>query len=81
MSMTLEIRNLSATVAGEEILNGVDLTIHSGEVHAVMGPILPTPSPVGPPGSTVRTCSLSGRGSGPEPACSSPCSIPPRFPT
>jgi Fe-S cluster assembly ATP-binding protein len=38
MSTTLEIRGLSATVAGKEILNGIDLTIHSGEVHAVMGP-------------------------------------------
>ena len=35
---TLEIRNLTATVAGKQILNGVDLTISSGEVHAVMGP-------------------------------------------
>jgi Fe-S cluster assembly ATP-binding protein len=35
---TLEIRDLSATVAGKQILNGVDLTISSGEVHAVMGP-------------------------------------------
>lgn len=35
---TLEIRGLRATVAGKEILQGVDLTIASGEVHAVMGP-------------------------------------------
>ncbi len=35
---TLEIRGLTATVAGKQILNGVDLTISSGEVHAVMGP-------------------------------------------
>jgi Fe-S cluster assembly ATP-binding protein len=35
---TLEIRNLRATVAGKEILRGIDLTISSGEVHAVMGP-------------------------------------------
>ncbi len=34
----LEIKGLAATVAGKEILNGVDLTIRSGEVHAVMGP-------------------------------------------
>ena len=38
MSSTLDIRGLCATVAGEEILHGVDLTISSGEVHAVMGP-------------------------------------------
>ncbi|MEO6653699.1 MAG: Fe-S cluster assembly ATPase SufC [Ilumatobacteraceae bacterium] len=35
---TLEIRNLHATVGGTEILRGIDLTISSGEVHAVMGP-------------------------------------------
>ena len=37
MSM-LEIRDLTASVAGKQILNGIDLTISSGEVHAVMGP-------------------------------------------
>jgi len=35
---TLEIRGLRASVAGKEILTGIDLTIKSGEVHAVMGP-------------------------------------------
>lgn len=35
---TLKIENLHATVAGNEILRGIDLTISSGEVHAVMGP-------------------------------------------
>jgi Fe-S cluster assembly ATP-binding protein len=35
---TLEIRGLHAEVAGKEILRGVDLTVSSGEVHAVMGP-------------------------------------------
>jgi len=35
---TLEIRDLSAAVAGKQILNGIDLTVSSGEVHAVMGP-------------------------------------------
>ena len=34
----LEIKNLHAAVDGKEILNGVDLTIRRGEVHAVMGP-------------------------------------------
>ncbi|MBM3683103.1 MAG: Fe-S cluster assembly ATPase SufC [Actinobacteria bacterium] len=34
----LEIRGLRAAAAGVEILRGVDLTIASGEVHAVMGP-------------------------------------------
>ena len=35
---TLEIRNLSAAVGGRQILNGIDLTVSSGEVHVVMGP-------------------------------------------
>ena len=34
----LEIKNLHAEVAGKKILNGVDLTIGKGQVHAIMGP-------------------------------------------
>jgi Fe-S cluster assembly ATP-binding protein len=34
----LEIRGLTATVAGIEILKGIDLTVRAGEVHAIMGP-------------------------------------------
>jgi len=34
----LEIKNLHVGVEGREILKGVNLTIHSGEVHAIMGP-------------------------------------------
>lgn len=35
---TLVISGLRASVAGKEILRGIDLEINSGEVHAVMGP-------------------------------------------
>jgi Fe-S cluster assembly ATP-binding protein len=35
---TLQIRDLRAAVGGREILTGIDLTVSSGEVHAVMGP-------------------------------------------
>ncbi len=34
----LEIKNLHVTVEGKEILNGIDLAVAPGEVHAVMGP-------------------------------------------
>jgi Fe-S cluster assembly ATP-binding protein len=34
----LNIANLSARVAGKTILNGIDLRINAGEVHAIMGP-------------------------------------------
>jgi Fe-S cluster assembly ATP-binding protein len=34
----LEIKNLHARVGGSEILRGIDLTVHHGEVHAIMGP-------------------------------------------
>ncbi len=34
----LEIRNLHVTVDNHEILKGIDLTIHAGEVHSIMGP-------------------------------------------
>src|SRR2546430_2672886 len=34
----LQIKNLHASVEGREILNGVDLTVNTGEVHAIMGP-------------------------------------------
>ncbi|MBQ0104095.1 MAG: Fe-S cluster assembly ATPase SufC [Prevotellaceae bacterium] len=33
----LEIKNLHASVEGKEILKGVNLTIHDGEIHALMG--------------------------------------------
>ena len=34
----LEISNLHATVAGKPILNGLTLTVPTGEIHAIMGP-------------------------------------------
>jgi len=34
----LDIRNLTATVGDKQILNGVNLTVNAGEVHAIMGP-------------------------------------------
>jgi Fe-S cluster assembly ATP-binding protein len=34
----LEIRNLHASVNGNEILNGINLEVHAGEIHAIMGP-------------------------------------------
>ncbi len=34
----LEVRGLRATVNGIEILKGLDLTVKSGEIHAIMGP-------------------------------------------
>nr|YP_009504721.1 sulfate ABC transporter protein [Cyanophora biloba]AWW13796.1 sulfate ABC transporter protein [Cyanophora biloba] len=34
----LEVKNLKAEVDGTEILKGLNLTIRSGEIHAIMGP-------------------------------------------
>src|SRR5262245_22355002 len=38
MKPRLEIRHLHASVGGNEILQGADLTVGPGEVHAIMGP-------------------------------------------
>jgi Fe-S cluster assembly ATP-binding protein len=38
MTETLTINNLHVSVAGKEILRGVDLVIRRGETHALMGP-------------------------------------------
>ena len=38
MSAFLSIKNLHATVDGKKILNGLDLDVNAGEVHAIMGP-------------------------------------------
>ena len=34
----LEIRNLTASIDGNQILKGINLTVNKGEVHAIMGP-------------------------------------------
>jgi Fe-S cluster assembly ATP-binding protein len=34
----LEVKNLQVEAGGKKILNGVDLTVNVGEVHAIMGP-------------------------------------------
>jgi len=34
----LDIKNLTATVSDKQILNGINLTVNPGEVHAIMGP-------------------------------------------
>jgi len=34
----LELRNLHVSVDDKPILRGIDLTVHAGEVHAIMGP-------------------------------------------
>jgi Fe-S cluster assembly ATP-binding protein len=34
----LEIKNLHVAVEGKKILHGINLSIHAGEVHAIMGP-------------------------------------------
>jgi len=34
----LEVKNLQVEAGGKKILDGVDLTVNAGEVHAIMGP-------------------------------------------
>ena len=34
----LDIRDLGAAAGGRQILNGINLTVNAGEVHAIMGP-------------------------------------------
>jgi len=38
MSTLLKIENLHATVGGKKVLDGIDLEVPAGEVHAIMGP-------------------------------------------
>ena len=34
----LSIKNLQAKIGEKQILNGIDLQVNAGEVHAIMGP-------------------------------------------
>ena len=38
MTEILKVTNLHVSVGGQEILTGVNLTVNTGEVHAIMGP-------------------------------------------
>ena len=38
MSSTLEIKDLHVSIEDKEILKGVNLTVNTGEIHAIMGP-------------------------------------------
>lgn len=48
MSHTIEIKDLHAGIPGKEILKGVNLTINTGEVHALWG--------IGTGKSTLSSC-------------------------
>ncbi len=38
MNPLLQIKNLHVSIEGKQILNGLNLTVNRGEVHAIMGP-------------------------------------------
>ena len=38
MEDLLKVENLRAGIDSKEILRGINLTVHPGEVHAIMGP-------------------------------------------
>ena len=71
MTATLEIRGLHVAAGGTEILRGIDLTVSSGQVHAVMGPNGAGKSTLsgaimGKPGYEVTAGSVTFDGPGPD---------------
>ena len=52
---TLEIRGLRVSVEDKEILQGVDLSVSSGETHAIMGPTVPGSRPSRTPSRATRS--------------------------
>ena len=84
----LEVKNLHVEIDGKKILNGLDLMIEKGKVHAIMGPngsgkstlayVLAGKTDYQVTGakccSTARICSPCSRTSAPRAASSSPSS-------
>lgn len=65
--MDFEVRDLHASVAGREVLHGIDLSVKSGEVHVIMGPngsgkSTLTHALMGRPGTTVTKGSITLNG-------------------
>ena len=79
---TLEVRDLHATLEHKPILNGIDLIVRQGEIHALMGPNGSGKSTLsnvimGRPGYVLTEGQVLLNGSG---ACSSRCSTRRRSP-
>jgi Fe-S cluster assembly ATP-binding protein len=75
----LKIENLHATVDGKAILNGIDLSLNAGEIHAIMGPngsgkstlayvLAGRPGYEVTEGSVTLTLPFPGEGRGPAPS-------------